>query len=288
MKAAKHLVVAAAVVAATLPPADAEASRLGAFRSFGNTFITRVRPRVPPVRPWRNYHAPRTYGAPRTYRFPRRTGRATGLKQLNRQRQDARVIKKGLRLGKRGLKQHFGDAQKPEDERFWKKHNGVYHNENDRRTAVERAWAQERELVRRYGRGTRRWTEAEKRELMKRGKVRGYEGHHRNPVVGSTLKGRGIERRRHATGNPALARDPDNIAFLKSDKHDKLHAMSKYQHSMKGKLTPRDALARVYEIQRKENVSAQTVKRARDAYRNIAAERLRQANRMRTDGSRLP
>jgi RHS repeat-associated protein len=47
-----------------------------------------------------------------------------------------------------------------------------------RQKAVAQAWKQERELVIRNGQGTRLWTAAEKAELLKTGRVAGYEGHH--------------------------------------------------------------------------------------------------------------
>jgi hypothetical protein len=52
--------------------------------------------------------------------------------------------------------------------------------EADRRWAVKEAWKQEADLVRRTGQGTRQWTQAEMRELLRTGKVSGYEGHHIN------------------------------------------------------------------------------------------------------------
>jgi RHS repeat-associated protein len=68
-----------------------------------------------------------------------------------------------------------------------------------RNRAVAQAWRMERELIRRTGQGTRRWTAAEKDELLRTGKVSGYQGHHINSVNGS----------------PHLAGNPDNIKFVK-------------------------------------------------------------------------
>lgn len=66
-------------------------------------------------------------------------------------------------------------------------------------SAIERAKRQEMELVRKAGRGTRPWTQAEIR-LLKKGRFpKGYEGHHINSVS------------RH----PHLADCPDNIYFVK-------------------------------------------------------------------------
>lgn len=47
--------------------------------------------------------------------------------------------------------------------------------------------------------GTVNWTAAEKTELLQTGKVSGYQGHHINSV----------------NGHPELARDPNNIKFVK-------------------------------------------------------------------------
>jgi len=66
------------------------------------------------------------------------------------------------------------------------------------REAVRKAWAQERKLVMRTGRGTREWTVAQKRELIETGRVKGFEGHHINNV---------------ASNDRAMARNPNNISF---------------------------------------------------------------------------
>ncbi|MGH9719990.1 MAG: hypothetical protein ACRD8O_07240 [Bryobacteraceae bacterium] len=68
-----------------------------------------------------------------------------------------------------------------------------------RQQAVRLAWKQERELVMRTGQGTREWTEAQMQQLVSRGKVAGFEGHHINSVKGNNL---------------AMARDPSNISFV--------------------------------------------------------------------------
>lgn len=70
---------------------------------------------------------------------------------------------------------------------------------SDRQAGVREAWQQEVELVNRTGQGTRQWTPDELRELRDTGKVSGYEGHHINSVNGS----------------PELARNPDNIKFVR-------------------------------------------------------------------------
>ncbi len=76
-----------------------------------------------------------------------------------------------------------------------------------RRAAVRKAWAQERQLVVRTTRGTREWTRAEIQELLERGRVDGYHGHHINSV----------------SSHPHLAGDPNNISFVTPDEHFELH-----------------------------------------------------------------
>ena len=72
----------------------------------------------------------------------------------------------------------------------------------DRQLAVRQAWKAEAELVR-HGMGTRNWTTEEQNELLTRGSVKGYEGHHMVSVA----------------NNRALASDPNNIQFLTRDEH---------------------------------------------------------------------
>lgn len=92
-----------------------------------------------------------------------------------------------------------------------------------RRKAVRDAWKKEQELVRRNGRGTRNWTRAEKQELLKTGKVKGYEGHHINNVK----------------NNPNLAGDPRNIKFVKGRaEHLKEHG-GNFRNPTKGPLIRR-------------------------------------------------
>ncbi|MGQ0715349.1 MAG: hypothetical protein ACT4PJ_16750 [Gemmatimonadaceae bacterium] len=76
-----------------------------------------------------------------------------------------------------------------------------------RRAAVRGLWRQERERVRETGRGSREWTDAEKDELLRTGKVKGYQGHHIHSV----------------NEHPELARDPNNIEFVRRDEHLERH-----------------------------------------------------------------
>lgn len=81
--------------------------------------------------------------------------------------------------------------------------------ETDRRYAVDQAWKQEAELVRRTGQGTRPWTADQLRQLRDTGRVVEYDGHHINSVKGNE-------------GNRALVRDPNNIEFVKKGKAEHL------------------------------------------------------------------
>jgi len=76
-----------------------------------------------------------------------------------------------------------------------------------RRAAVRIAWKEEVELVKRTGQGTRAWTKPEMKELLQRGKVKNYFGHHINSV----------------SANPGLAGEPDNIMFLNWHDHFTTH-----------------------------------------------------------------
>ncbi|HCB15036.1 MAG TPA: hypothetical protein DEP36_15930 [Gammaproteobacteria bacterium] len=115
-----------------------------------------------------------------------------------------------------------------------------------RRSAVRKAWAQEHKLVTMTSRGTRKWTPAEKQQLLKTGKVKGYEGHHINSVK----------------THPHLAGKPNNVMFLtgpakkyptlaKPGMHQRAHARAKqrYGHSStRGPLIDREALLGRYRM----------------------------------------
>jgi hypothetical protein len=68
--------------------------------------------------------------------------------------------------------------------------------------AIKKAWEQERELVSLADLGTRDWTLAERKELLKTGRIQGYEGRYINKKVDD---------------NPRLATNADNVAFAKLD-----------------------------------------------------------------------
>ncbi|WP_255910757.1 hypothetical protein [Ruminococcus sp. zg-924] len=72
----------------------------------------------------------------------------------------------------------------------------------ERQKAVRQAWKEERQRVL-EGKGTRQWTNLEKKELIRRGSVSGYDGHHMKSV--STY--------------PKFAGDSKNIQFLTEKEH---------------------------------------------------------------------
>jgi RHS repeat-associated protein len=76
-----------------------------------------------------------------------------------------------------------------------------------RREAIRKAWEEERRMVLRYGQGTYRWTEAQTKELIATGRVKGFVGDHINSVKGSV----------------GQAGNPDNIQFLTKSEHTKRH-----------------------------------------------------------------
>lgn len=71
-----------------------------------------------------------------------------------------------------------------------------------RRKAVDDAWKREAELVR-NGKGTRNWTVSQQAELLKTGKVAGFEGSHMLSVK----------------DYPEHGRNPDNIQLLPGTAH---------------------------------------------------------------------
>ncbi len=91
-----------------------------------------------------------------------------------------------------------------------------------RSDAVKKAWKQEREMVARTGRGTRNWNSKQKMELLRTGRVKGFEGHHINSVKGS----------------PNLAGDPNNIRFVTRREHLALHH-GNFRNITHGKLLSR-------------------------------------------------
>jgi RHS repeat-associated protein len=95
----------------------------------------------------------------------------------------------------------------------------------DRRSGVAKAWRQERKLVKLTGQGTRRWTKTQKQELLTKGKVSGFEGHHINS----------------AEAHPNLAANPDNIKFVKGRSEHLAEHGGNFQNTTTGSLLDRSA-----------------------------------------------
>ena len=75
-----------------------------------------------------------------------------------------------------------------------------------RRKAVAEAWKREKALVA-EGRGTRDWTPEEQEQILRKGKVKGYEGHHMKSVHDHNFR----------------AGDANNIQFLTRKEHLAAH-----------------------------------------------------------------
>lgn len=68
---------------------------------------------------------------------------------------------------------------------------------------MRQAWKEEKNLIKETNKGTREWTRVEKQELLKKGKIKGYQGHHINNV-------------KH---HPGQAGNPNNIKFVTPKEH---------------------------------------------------------------------
>ena len=85
---------------------------------------------------------------------------------------------------------------------------------NERQKAVRNAWKEERELVI-NGKGTRDWNKAQQKELIEKGAVCGFNGHHMKSV----------------SLFPEYAGDSENIQFLTEEEH--LHGAHKGDYHIK-------------------------------------------------------
>jgi RHS repeat-associated protein len=92
-----------------------------------------------------------------------------------------------------------------------------------RRAAVRNAWKEEKALVAETGEGTRAWTDAETKQLLEKGKVDGYHGHHINNVK----------------DHPELAGNPDNIKFVKGGSEHLAEHGGNYRNKTTGELIDR-------------------------------------------------
>ena len=94
-----------------------------------------------------------------------------------------------------------------------------------RSKGVSKAWARERDLVR-QGRGTREWSTKQQKELLKTGRVKGYQGHYMKSV----------------SKHPDQADNPKNIQFLCARKGNNEHLKAHrgdYRNESNGRYNPR-------------------------------------------------
>ena len=75
--------------------------------------------------------------------------------------------------------------------------------------------------------GTRKWSLTQKQELLKTGKVKGFEGHHINSVK----------------GHPEHAGNPNNIEFVTRKEHLKRHG-GNFRNPTRGNLINRNVKTR--------------------------------------------
>ncbi len=92
---------------------------------------------------------------------------------------------------------------------------------NARQNAVRGAWKEEQQRVAR-GRGTRNWSPEEQKELLKSGRVKGYEGHHMKSV----------------RDFPQYAGDEKCIQFLSEDEHLNGAHQGSYHNATNGYFNP--------------------------------------------------
>ena len=91
----------------------------------------------------------------------------------------------------------------------------------ERQNAVRKAWKEERARVV-NGQGTRKWSKEEQQQLMERGSVKGYEGHHMKSV----------------SLYPQYAVDSHNIQFLSEEEHLQGAHGGNYHHLTNGYYDP--------------------------------------------------
>lgn len=91
---------------------------------------------------------------------------------------------------------------------------------NERQRAVRNAWKEEKDHVK-SGQGTRDWSPSQQKELIQRGAVSGYEGHHMKSV----------------SLYPKYAGDSKNIQFLSEKEHLDAH-QGNYHNATNGYYDP--------------------------------------------------
>jgi hypothetical protein len=102
-------------------------------------------------------------------------------------------------------------------------HNAYKVSNYLRSKGIKLAWKAEQLLVQQTGAGTRNWSNAEKAELLSKGKVAGYIGHHINSVKES----------------PLLAWISDNIEFVRRGADHLQKHNGNYRNGTRGHLIDR-------------------------------------------------
>lgn len=136
-----------------------------------------------------------------------------------------------------------------------------------RQSAVRHAWKEEQARVK-EGRGTRDWTPSQQKEILERGSVKGYDGHHMKSV----------------SQFPEYAGDSKNIQFLSEQEHFEGAHQGSYSNLTNGYYDPEtktmnefdgDELREVPVTELSEAYSyddAQDISSLRDEYSNEATE----------------
>lgn len=144
--------------------------------------------------------------------------------------------------------------------------------ESARRSAVAKAWANERALIQ-QGKGTRNWTKSQQAQILSTGRCKGFFGHHKLSVK----------------NNPDQAGNVDNIQFLNKKEHIEAHDKN-FKNDPKGRYDPKTGKIEKYADQkvRPEPVIDLTQKMADSRknsairkYDNMIAQKRAQAKALR-------
>jgi hypothetical protein len=132
----------------------------------------------------------------------------------------------------------------------------------DRKKAVREAWKSERAYVR-EGKGTRDWAKSEQREIVAKGRAKGYEGHHMKSVK----------------EYPQYAGNPQNIQFLSRSEHVNGAHKGNTQNATNGYYNPATGTTHSFGnrnpvVAKSQNLSAPLTQRQQDLA--IKSEQARQ------------
>jgi hypothetical protein len=130
---------------------------------------------------------------------------------------------------------------------------------NERQKAVRNAWREEKERVK-TGRGTRDWSLNQQKELVNRGAVSGYEGHHMKSV----------------SLYPEYAGDPKNIQFLSEQEHFEAHQCN-YHNATNGYYDPKTHTMIEFEGAELKNVPVDVLSEYYADEQNLSVSQVREA-----------